>query len=42
MDKPKTASVIFLLLLWVLASGCCFLLSDAIATALCHLRVQGG
>jgi hypothetical protein len=42
MDRPKIASVIFLLLLWLLTSGCCFLLSDAIVTALCHPAIQGG
>jgi len=36
MDKSKIASAFVLMLLWLLTSGCCLLLSDAISTALCH------
>lgn len=42
MNKSKIASVIFLLLFWLVTSGCYLLLSQSIAAALCHPGIQVG
>jgi hypothetical protein len=36
------APACLLLLFWVVASGCCFLLSNAIVTAICQPAIQAG
>ncbi|HUQ34395.1 MAG TPA: hypothetical protein VM095_19900 [Pyrinomonadaceae bacterium] len=36
------APACLLLIFWVVASGCCFLLSNAIVTALCRPEIQSG
>jgi hypothetical protein len=42
VSRVEIVSVIFLLVIWLLTSGCCLLLASAIVTALCPAGVRGG